>query len=92
MICYKCGFDIQIEQKPGRQDICPQCGSFLHCCLNCRFYDRAAYHECREPQAEWVREKEAGNFCNYFEPGDRPGGKGSSKTDEAKRKLDDLFK
>ena len=36
--------------------------------MNCQFYDRGAYHECTESQAEWVRDKEEGNFCSYFRP------------------------
>ncbi|MFK7826658.1 MAG: hypothetical protein AB8G05_21130 [Oligoflexales bacterium] len=34
--------------------------------MNCIYYDAGSHHECREPQAEWVREKESGNFCGYF--------------------------
>jgi len=90
MKCYKCAFEITVEGPIGRQDTCPRCSSYLHCCLNCRFYDPSAHHECREPQAEWVRDKEMGNFCDYFEPadGDRAI---ASKADEARKKLDGLF-
>jgi uncharacterized OB-fold protein len=40
----------------------------LKCCYNCKFYDRDAHHQCREPQAEWVRYKEKANLCSYFVP------------------------
>jgi hypothetical protein len=40
----------------------------MKCCFNCKFYDREAHHQCREPQAEWVRYKEKANFCSYFVP------------------------
>ncbi len=92
MFCHHCGFEIRVDHKIGRQETCPKCGSYLHCCLNCRFYDPAAYHHCRETQAEWVSEKDSANFCDYFEPGDSPVSKKSSKADEARRKLDQLFK
>ncbi len=32
----------------------------------CLFYDRTAYNECRESQAERVVDKEKANFCSYF--------------------------
>jgi len=91
MNCFKCGTEISLNHKIGRQDTCRKCGSYVHCCLNCRFYDRLAYHECREPQAEWVKEKDAGNFCEYFEPNTLSTGKGSSAAEETKKRLDELF-
>ncbi|MBI5286762.1 MAG: hypothetical protein HY878_04125 [Deltaproteobacteria bacterium] len=36
-------------------------------CLNCKFYGEGAYHQCRETNAEWVKEKDKANFCEYFE-------------------------
>ena len=92
MNCHHCGREIAGKQKIGRQETCPKCGSYLHCCLNCRFYDTAAYHQCRETQAEWVSEKGAANFCEYFEPSESGGPQKSSKADEARKKLDQLFK
>ncbi len=90
MKCYHCGLEIQIEGKVGRQDTCEKCGSYLHCCLNCRFYDPVAYHECREPQAEWVKDKESGNFCDYFQPV-LDGEAKSSSSEQARKKLEQLF-
>ena len=93
MICYHCGFDVPLDRKPGRQDTCPQCDAYLHCCRNCRFYEVKAHHQCREPQAEWVSAKEMGNFCDYFEA--KTDGKqvtSDSRTNDARIKLEDLFK
>jgi len=72
MFCHHCGFEIKVDHRICRQETCPKCGSYLHCCLNCRFYDPASYHQCRETQAEWVSEKDSANFCDYFEPSDFP--------------------
>lgn len=91
MKCYKCGQIIETNRKIYRQDMCEHCDSYLHCCRNCRFYDINAYHQCREPQAEWVQDKEIGNYCEYFEPAD-VAPEVSSKADEARRKLEELFK
>ncbi len=91
MQCYKCGKWIEPGRKLFRQDMCDGCDSYLHCCRNCRFYDINAHHQCREPQAEWVQDKEMGNFCEYFEPADAPQTT-PSRAEEARRKLDELFK
>ena len=95
--CWKCGGRIEYPtgSRVGRRDICPKCNSNLHSCRNCRFYDPSKNNQCAEPQAEWVREKESANLCNYFAPnpalfasGDSP----ASKADETKQKFDSLFK
>ena len=94
MICWNCGNSDNIPQKPGRRDLCPSCNAYLHCCRNCAFYDRNAHHECREPQAEWVKEKDKGNYCDYFRPGSGGTVKGANKKtsgDDAKAKWDSLF-
>jgi len=92
MKCYKCGYEIQTEKKIFRQEVCPKCKSNVHCCLNCRFYDVLAYHKCREPQARWVKEKDSANFCTFFEPNDAQQNVSTAKSDQAKRKLEALFK
>jgi len=93
--CFSCGKDTGIIEKPGRRDTCPSCGSDLRVCLNCRFYDMAAYNECREPAAERVVEKDKANFCDYFSFESGASGKDADMDmdkDEAKKKLDDLFR
>lgn len=93
MFCYSCGNEIKLERPPGRGDTCPQCASYLHCCLNCRFYDVKAHHQCREPQAEFVHDKAIGNFCDYFEATAQRGGAGeSARAAEARKKLEELFR
>ena len=63
-------------------------------CLNCSFYDPSKNNQCSEPQAEWVRDKEAANYCDYYRPnpGVRAGSRGPSKADDAKKKFDSLFR
>ena len=92
MNCYKCGTIIELEDKVYRQSTCLKCGSYLHCCLNCRFYDELAYQQCKEPEARFVKEKESANFCTYFEPCDSRRGPNNLRADDARKKLDDLFK
>ena len=65
--CHRCGTSWEGEGRPPFREVCEKCQAYLHACLNCRFYDRDAYHQCREPRAEHVQDKQAGNFCEFFE-------------------------
>jgi hypothetical protein len=56
-----------LDGQPGRGEVCMKCRADLRVCLNCSFYDRNAAHQCRERRAEPVLEKDAGNFCEYFD-------------------------
>jgi len=94
--CWKCRQKIEYpaESRVGTRDTCPRCGSDLHACRNCQFYDPGKHNQCAEPQAEWVRDKEAANYCGYFRPNPtllassgRP-----SEADDAKKRFDSLFK
>ena len=67
--CYRCGTSLAALSLPlGRLDECPQCSVQLHVCRMCRFYDPAVTKQCREDDAEEVREKTRANFCDYFKP------------------------
>jgi len=92
MYCYHCGKAIPIEEKIARETMCPHCNVPLHVCLNCTFYDPNAYHQCREPQAEYVSDKASANFCEYFKFADRIPSPKSDRSAEARQKLDELFK
>ena len=78
VFCFSCGTNNEVAERVGRRDECSKCTADLHVCKNCRFYDRTAYNECKEPSADVVREKEASNFCDYFDPG-------SGQFEESKR-------
>jgi len=90
VLCFHCGKASASTPRVQFRDTCAQCSTDLHVCRNCRFYDPGAHHECKEPGAEWVREKERANRCEYF----RVGGSTSAATsiDNARKALDDLFK
>jgi hypothetical protein len=64
--CFQCGQEIAADRTIARDEECPHCSSDLHCCRNCRFYDTAVSHQCREPQADWVIDKVRANFCEFF--------------------------
>jgi hypothetical protein len=69
--CHRCGREIAAVERVGRRDACLGCGSDLHCCRNCSFYDLGYHNQCRETQAERQVDKEVGNFCDHFSFADR---------------------
>ena len=70
VICFSCGTSNEVFDRVGRRDSCSKCLSDLHVCKNCDFYDVSSYNECRETSADRVTEKETGNFCDFFRPGE----------------------
>ena len=97
MICWNCQKPDNVTAKPARLDTCPHCNSFLHCCFNCKFYDKNANHECREPQAEWVKDKNMANFCGYFalkevKTGEEPSAKKLLSKEEAEKRWAEMLK
>lgn len=91
-VCALCNSNVQIDKYFTRKSTCPKCGGDLHICLNCTFYSPTSHNKCIEPKAEFQRNRERANFCDYFvfKKG-ALSAKGNEK-DEARRKLDELFK
>ncbi len=91
--CHRCEKELIIEDRVGRAETCPSCGTDLKCCRNCAFYDAGSYNQCREPQADRVIEKDRSNFCDYFLFRDSSRSKPApDKKLDPKSKLDSLFK
>ena len=88
--CYKCQEELVFEVKIGRLDTCPNCGAYLHSCRNCRFWSPGAHNQCTENQGEFIRDREASNFCNWF-AFRVMGEDNSAELNKAKSKLDALF-
>ena len=90
MKCAFCQNEVVVSERVGRRDVCSHCGRDLHCCCQCHFYDKNVHHECREPQADYVKEKDQANFCDYF----RFDPKIQAKVEDAaaKAKFENLFK
>ncbi|MGH9769331.1 MAG: hypothetical protein ACREAB_18045 [Blastocatellia bacterium] len=97
MVCHNCGREIKVVGKVLRKDECPHCNADVHCCKNCRHFDPGKNNQCSEPQAEYVREKDRANFCDFFEPNNRVpltsrGGSQSSNRGDVRKAFDNLFK
>jgi len=91
-ICFKCGNLLDMPSPISRGEVCGKCGSYVRCCMNCEFHDPSYHNECRETQSELIPDKEAANFCDYFRLAERDATFGADKTDEARRRIDELFK
>ena len=90
-MCYVCGQPFTGD-KVYRSTTCTKCGKDLHSCLNCRFYSKGSYRDCRESISEAVTEKESANFCDYFEYADKDASsKDQKKAQDAKSQLAKLF-
>jgi len=95
--CNHCHKSSPVETSSGRsvvafRAVCPHCSSDLHTCHHCSFFDPSAYRECRESSAEWVKDKERANRCEYFSVKSSSGGDADKSQQAAKSALDDLFK
>jgi hypothetical protein len=94
--CWSCGneqlFEVKVGVKVGRLDSCPHCGADLHVCKNCRLYDPNIHNKCREPEAAYIRDHEASNFCAHFDMRDAETAPTQENVVAAKEKLDALFK
>jgi predicted RNA-binding Zn-ribbon protein involved in translation (DUF1610 family) len=91
--CHFCGGALDPKMRIVKDTVCPHCGRDLHACVQCRHYDRHAHNQCREPNAEWVTDRERRNFCDYYALSPA-GGKGAGVPDRekaARSKLDGLF-
>ena len=64
--CFFCKGEISPNMTIGHETVCSHCGRHLKACVNCRFYDESAYHECREAVEEHILDKRNANFCPNF--------------------------
>src|SRR5688572_20653142 len=95
--CHSCRnelvFEVKVGIKVGRRDSCPHCAADLHVCKNCRFYDPSLHNQCREPEASFIRDREAANFCAHFDFKNRDAApEVAANVANARAKLEALFK
>jgi hypothetical protein len=85
--CPKCG--AAVEGPIGFRDVCDSCHAFLHSCVNCRLYSPSSHNHCLSPTTEFVRDVEAANFCEEFDPATAT--KKGAAGEGAKSRFDKLF-
>jgi len=64
--CWKC--KKAIAGKILFRTECPHCGIDVHVCKNCKYYAPGKPNDCSVPGTEFVRDREAMNFCEDFKP------------------------
>lgn len=63
--CHRCTAPLPAE-RPSRRDACARCGADVRVCKNCALFAPGSHHDCREPAADLVADKERANFCEFF--------------------------
>src|SRR5262245_59334433 len=67
--CWKCKKAVsEIPLKIGFRAACPHCSSDLHVCKNCLYYSPGKPNDCLVPGTEYIRDREAANFCEEYKP------------------------
>lgn len=98
MICGLCKKEITTDKFFSRKSTCPACGGDLRICLNCKFFSESSHNKCLEPKAEFQRTRDRANFCDFFvfrqnhAASSKAGCASENAKEEARKKLDDLFK
>ena len=69
--CWHCGHSLRTVDL-GRETTCLGCGKATRCCRNCRFFSPGKPDDCSETIVEAVSDKTRANFCEFFEPTNRP--------------------
>lgn len=98
-MCWKCKKTLNFSPPIARTEICPQCGSDVHSCRNCRHYSVGSHYDCHETIDERITDKERSNFCGWFSLNPTVGQEHSKqgvappedKAKDAKKAFDNLF-
>lgn len=63
--CSDCGAVLLAGVNPKGK--CPRCGTDLHCCKQCAYFDTGARFECMQPVPERIARKDQQNDCSFFQ-------------------------
>ncbi len=88
MNCWKC--HKLISEQPIKLSFraeCQHCGIDLHTCAGCRYYALGKPNDCLVPGTDFIRDRQARNFCEEFAPQTS-----SPKEAKPKKGFDSLFK
>ena len=91
--CARCGHELG-EVTITRDTTCSSCGSALHSCTNCTFFDTGSRFECKKPIPARVESKTKANDCPFFKPKAMRDLRAAQpeKTTDARSAFDALFK
>lgn len=91
VVCRSCSRRSDFDGPIPRRATCPGCGVDLRCCRHCRHWDVDAYNECSEPSSDRVLDKEAANFCDWFQAASSGSNAGAAEEGSAVDALEKLF-
>lgn len=93
MKCARCGAEIAGYSAPDAT--CAKCGTALHSCVQCSYFDPGSRFECMQPVQTRIAPKDGPNTCTLFEPRVQVERQTSSRSESptsAKDAFDKLFK
>ncbi len=66
--CARCGKTLSGFSEVLPDSVCESCGSDLHSCTNCGYFNTSARWECTKPILARVAPKDSRNECAFFTP------------------------
>ena len=68
--CAGCGAILSSQGAEGldSRSKCPKCGSEIHSCRQCAYFNTEARFECTQPITLRIARKDIKNDCKYFSP------------------------
>lgn len=93
--CARCGKTITTMSEVAVESVCEKCGSDLHSCTNCAFFNTSTRYECSKPIPARIAPKDARNECTFFSPAvfvERTFESGHGTPHDARKAFDALFK
>ncbi len=91
--CARCGTRV-LDPEVAVDATCGECGSDLHSCTNCTYFDSSAPKECRQPIEARIAKKAQRNECGLFQAKtvqEFASDSGGPAPSDAKSAFDDLF-
>lgn len=66
-VCWHCGKGLELPEGPlSFSATCEHCDAWLHCCLNCHYYQPGLPNDCKIPNTDQIADREKKNFCDEF--------------------------
>ncbi|MEM7350430.1 MAG: hypothetical protein AAF657_06460 [Acidobacteriota bacterium] len=65
--CAACGEKQRAVKPVEGESTCWKCGTDLHTCTHCRYFDSSAPGQCRQKDVDYVAAKAKRNHCPAFE-------------------------
>jgi hypothetical protein len=91
--CANCGKVLPTGFDPGGK--CAYCGTDLHSCKQCSYFDTSQRYECSQPIPARIARKDTKNVCTFYSPRvtlERQTAPDSFRATDPRKAFEDLFK